>query len=298
MMLDHIFNHLNKFTILSVFITISIPLAGFLYVIAFASTLGYGTSLFDLGFYTFLEVVLISDIYNVIIKFSLLFICFLFFGIIYPKSLQFVTDIFHFFALLVWGYLGLNFLKLLYSIKFFRYLFGFAILFISPILIFVITSLSCLFFPIFFVIFLIDIVFFYLKKSDKFNEYMKNARSTVEQNPDYEKIDQRMKAEGDNILKIDFFKGCIALTLCSFTILLWFLWIDYIKNQGIIHAEYYLYIKPHSFKTIHLVDGESYNAIFVSKVKNGHLFVLEDKDKCRLVRKAEFFSDSTILRIE
>ncbi|MBC9230779.1 hypothetical protein HI850_015755 [bacterium SPL81] len=296
MMLDHIFKHLSKLAIFSVIFTISISCAGFLYLRHFSHILGYDLSPFDMDFYTFLDIVLKSDSHNMIANFSLFYLLIFVFCVLYPKSLQFLFDILITFFLIGWSYLGWNLFKLLYSFQFFKHMFWFCTIYISPLLIFILISLLI---PLFFISVILFgiylIIGLFIKNNVDFDRYMKKARADVEDNSNYKKISERMDKLGNNIWKMDFGVACIVFFSAIFLILGWLNWAGPIEKKGSSDAENYL--KSTNYKKVYLVDKTDFDAVFVSKVKNGHLFVLKDRDG-KNKKKATFISDSAILRID
>jgi len=295
MMLDHIFKHLSKLAIFSVIFTVSISCAGFLYLRHFSHILGYDISPFDMDFYTFLDIVLKADSHNMIANFSLFYLLIFVFCILYPKSLEFLFDILITLFLIGWSYLGWNLFKFLYSFQFFKHIFGFCAIYISPLLIF---TLIPLLIPLFFIWVIpcgiYSIISLFIKSNVDFDQYMKKAKSDVEENPRYKIISERMDKLGNNILKMDFGVACIVFFSAIFLILGWLQWAGPIERKGSSDAENYL--KSTDYKKVYLVDKTDVDAVFISKVKNGYLLVLKDGKKNK--EKASFIPDSAILRID
>lgn len=297
-MVDRILHHLGKLAILSVIFTVSVSSAGFFYVWEFAYTLGYNTSLFDQDFYTFLKVVLVSDVLGVMLNTILYFLCFFIFIVIYPNSLVFVFDILSFFVLLLWNYLGINLLKFLYSLENVRHITIFLTIYSSPFIIFLMISLTNLLLIPFCIGFVFYKILERISRKEKFKKYLTDARASLEEHPSYKKIETRMNQAGNDFFQIDFFKGSMVLFCGLIILILWGKWVFDIGLKGGIHANEYLYQNSNYDKTVYLMDKTNFKAIFISKVENGYLFVPEEKNECKGNRIATLIPDSFIQRIE
>ncbi|MDH0564832.1 hypothetical protein [Acinetobacter courvalinii] len=295
MMLDNIFKNLSKLAVLSVIFTLTISCAGFFYLRHFSHVLGYDVSPFDMDFYTFLDIVLKSDSHNLIVNFSHSYLLIFVFCVLYPKSLQFVFDILIIFFLIGWNYLGWNFFKFLYSFKNFRYFFWFFAIYTSPLLILISISLLI---PLFFIAVILFgiylIIGLFIRNNVDFDKYMQKGRTNVEENFTYKKISEHMDKLGNNIWKMDFVLACIVYFSAMFLILGWLHWAGSIEMRGSLDAKNYL--NSTNYKKVYLIDKTVFDAVFVSKVKNGYLFVLKDGEKNK--EKASFIPDSAILRID
>lgn len=265
-MFDHILSKLGRLTIFSVIFTVSISFAGLLYIDSFSRALGYNFSLFDLDFYNFLINVLVSDEYNLILNIIILFMLFIVF-VFYPKALIFVFEVFRCSCVLIW-----SFLKIPYKIS------TFFLIYISPFLI-----------PIFLIVLCLDAVIIKLKDVKKIKKHVDAVKEDLSNNLQYkEKLDIIKKA------KKDFFSASILFYMILIFFLFWLGWVLYVGKQGQKHAD--VYIKSSEYKKVYLVDKTIFDAVFVSKVKNGYLFVLKDGEKNK--EKASFIPDSAILRID
>lgn len=270
-MVDQVFNRLSKLVFLTTFFIVSISFSGLIYFDNFFSTLGFDYSIFELEFYSFFVKVLISDHNNVIIKTIFSVIFFISFVVIYPRSLRFIYDIIYLCALSIW--------------YFFRIPGGFSyflLFYFSPFL-----------FPFIFIVLIIHAVFIKVNENKKFNDHIKKVKSDLQRNDNYIKLLARINEVSD-----DFLKSYITFIIIFLAFFLWLAWAFDIGKQGQKHAEEYLYFPANNLKTVYLVDRSDLKAKFISKVKNGYLFVLEEKDGCKFKKKAIFISDSAILRID
>lgn len=249
------------------FFTISISFAGLLYFDGFSRRLDFNNSIFELDFTSFFESVLISDHHNIMANISVFIIFFISFAVLYPKSLIFLFDIFRLSILSIGYFLGLSQKSLI-----------FFLIYISPFLL-----------PFALVILIIKALCLKLNEIDKIKHHMQSCKEKLAVHPEYIERTSRID-EGTK----DFLRSNIVFFAFSILFLFWLGWVIYIGNQGKKHAEFYLNSKK--YKMVYLTNNSEIKGVFVSKVKNGYLFVLNEAGQNK--DKASFIPDSAILRID
>lgn len=266
-MYDYIFNRLSRLVFLYTFFAISISFAGLLYFDGLSRNLGFDNSLFDLDFVAFFERVLISDQHNIMANITIFLLFFISFVVLYPKSLIFIFDISRLGFLSIGGFLGGANTILI-----------FFLIYISPFLI-----------PLVLVILILQSFGMKLVEMDRFRFHIESVKQKLAANAQYNESKSRV-GEGSE----DFLRSNVVFFTFSLLLIFWLAWAIYIGNQGKKHADIYLTSKE--YKTVYLTNNTEIKAVFVSKVKNGYLFVLNDGDQNK--DKASFIPDGAILRID
>lgn len=266
MNIDDILGRIGKFFLfISTLFIASISLAGILYTDSFARKLGFNFSLFDLNAYTSFTQVLVSDRYNVFGNGIVITIFIMSFIFVYPKSLLLVYDLLVILVSKIYCALPSKIFLLLFLV-------------ISPFLL-----------PLFFIILVFVSITLKLNELDCLKKRWKEVHLKLEGNEYYKKSDKRISF---NFLS--YIKATFLFVLMTLFLQLWIGWILDIGNQGKEHADKYL--TSENYKTVILVSKQRVDGVFVSKVKNGYLFVLKGENGNN--KKASFISDSAILRID
>ncbi len=265
-MIDHIFNRLSRLIFVITFFTISISFAGLMYAEGLSQRLGFNISIFDLKFYDFFIFVVIADNLNVLlgfIIFSAISISF----VLYPKSVRFIFDLVYICFAFLWSLLGGE-----------KKIIPFLCIFVFPF---------CLI-P-FLIILVIHVIIIKLKEIKLLRGYWKEIQKKLNMDEKYLDSINRFSDGSQN-----FYKSYLVFFIIFSFFVVWLAWIVYIGNQGKEHADKYLISKK--YKTVILISKQRVDGVFVSKVKNGYLFVLNENGKNN--NKATFISDSAILRID
>lgn len=266
MNIDEILGRLGKFFFfISTLFIVSISLGGILYTDSFSQTLGFNFSLFDLNAYTSFTQVLVSDQYNVFAKGIVITIFIMSFIFVYPKSLLLAYDLLVILVSNIYYVLPSKFFLLLFLV-------------ISPFLL-----------PLFFLILVLVSIVLKLREFNCLKKICREINLKLEKNEYYKKSDKRIPSNFPSYIKASFLFVLMALPLQ-----LWGSWILGVGKQGEEHAK--IYLKSPNYKTVMLINNTVFNAVLVSKVKGGYLFVLHENGKNN--NKATFISDSAILRID
>lgn len=272
MVFDNIVARINSLILIPGLFILSVSFAGLMYFDSLSQGLGFSnSSLFDQDFDHLFTKVFISDRHNIIMaSATFILLAFIPFAIVYPKSLTFILNLSKIFVLILW-----HSLKLLnFPIKYLVFL----LLFISPFLI-----------PVLLAVLLVWSSSVKLSENKKLKKYKDETSRNVKDDPRYVESSTKLKESEEHFFK-SYLMACALLPIFA----LWLGWVLYIGNQGQKHAD--IYLKSSDYKKVYLIDKTVFDAVFVSKVKNGYLFVLKDGEKNK--EKASFIPDSAILRID
>lgn len=264
-MFDQILNRLSRFVFVVTFFTVTISFAGLMFIAGFSERLGFDISLFDLNFYDFFIYVIVADNLNFFVG----FVVFSALGIsciAYPKSLIFIFDLIYVSVFSVWCFIG-----------------G------KKIIPFILICLSPLLIIPFFIFLLAYATSIKLKDFKIVNGYLFNVRQERHLDERYVNSINRIE-DGSH----SFFKSYLVFSIILIIFIVWLGWVVHIGKQGTKQAEKYL--NSTEYKTIYFTSNTVIQGVYITKVKNGYLFVLNRNNKNNA--KASFIPDNVIFRID